>query len=205
MSILDSAAGEARRACLPPSDAPWLRGAPANGGDVRVLPTRKRLGPLPGGRTDPYLTARMYCRTFGWDVKESRGRLTMRTGSGMIAVGIAAVVAPVVANALRALDADAPALSYRAQRRWVFLADCNDLVVADIDLPDWVYPLSLASELEIPASDGGADGIRWAVAPNPQRRWLPTLAVVLDCARRCDRVVSQPDRVFPPLAPIKRA
>lgn len=147
----------------------------------------------------------MYRRTYGWDVEGSDECLTLRTGLGLVAVRIAACVAPAVVGAARAIDAVGPVLRYGDDRPWVFLADGNDLVIADSHLPACVVGLPLGTELRIPGPDGGTDDVLWAVAPNRQRRWLPTLAAVLVCARYVERRAARPTRAFPPLRVLKGA
>lgn len=106
----------------------------------------------------------------------------MSLGRGIVAVAVPAHLAPHVASELKRRDADGPAMAVSDfLPRWLYLAEHEGIVVDSDTLPAGVMVFDCPSTIQLPAVDTHVDQLRWVVPPDPQRRWLPTLAAVL-CA-----------------------
>lgn len=124
------------------------------------------------------ITPAQYQHMFGWRVHESGGATFLTLGVGIVGVAINMPLSSLVAERLRRDAIRGPVLDInRHPRRWVFLADPNDLILTSSELPDGVELLGCPRRLPLPSER--YDLVTWIDPPSPHRRWLPTLAAIL--------------------------
>lgn len=121
-------------------------------------------------------TAAQYRQLFGWDVDES-GALLL--GRGLIAVVVRPIIAGATALTLADYGSRGPILDLGDAIGWAFLADPNEIVLAQNALPAGVAVLNCPHTVPLPRPDSGNQILRWIQAPSVRSRWLPTLSTVL--------------------------
>ncbi|RBM16186.1 hypothetical protein DI005_25380 [Prauserella sp. PE36] len=129
-----------------------------------------------------------YRSVLGWTVTWGGGRPLLDLGHGMVAVTAPRPLAVGLAERLHRLDATGPVFAVDGARPyWVFLADPNDEVNADLHLPRGVEILGCPQRIPVPVEVPRSPALRWIVPPDTRRRWLPTLAAVALAAARTGR------------------
>lgn len=125
-------------------------------------------------------TAGQYRRVFGWVVEQRDRRMQLALDGGMAALTVPQSIAVNAVQHLKRLDACGPVLAVETERPyWIFLAEANGYIASGADLPAEVELLDCGRHIPVPCRDTRSAGLRWVVAPDPRRRWLPTLATVL--------------------------
>lgn len=118
-----------------------------------------------------------YRELFGWDVDES-GALLL--GRGIVGVVVQSNVADAVALTLAEYDSLGPILDLGGAVGWVFLADPNELVLAQQALPAGIAVLNCPHAVPLPMPGALPNQApRWIRPPDVRSRWLPTLSAVL--------------------------
>jgi hypothetical protein len=124
--------------------------------------------------------ARHYREVFGWPVRVTDGSLELRCGHDITAIAIPASWACNVTHRLASAEALGPVIGLPGPSRyWVLLAQSNGAVEAQRDALPGVVLFAPNDSVPLPVGEPGDDRVRWVVAPNPARRWLPTLTSVL--------------------------
>jgi len=133
-----------------------------------------------------------YREQLGWRVEHQNGNLHLLFGDGMVGVTLPAHMGKAVSEIMSRRDCSGPILELRSPRRpyWVFLADTNGVVIAQSDLPTGVWVLNYAQALPLPGST--TETTRWVVAPEKERRWLPTLIAVVSAVRNTHSATRRP-------------
>lgn len=127
------------------------------------------------------ITTAQYQQLFGWRVQECGGGSFLSLGVGMVGVAIHVPLSGLVADDLRRQSIKGPILGINQHpRRWVFLADPNDLILTPAELPRGVELLSCPKRLALPSAPH--ESVTWIDPPKPHRRWLPTLAAIISAA-----------------------
>lgn len=122
-------------------------------------------------------TAAQYRQLFGWDVDES-GALLL--GRGIVGVLVRPIVAGAVALTLAEYGSRGPILDLGDAIGLAFLADPNEIVLAQNSLPAGVAVLNCPHAVPLPVPGSVANQPpRWIQPPNVRSRWLPTLSTVL--------------------------
>lgn len=125
-------------------------------------------------------TAGQYRRVFGWAIEQGDRRVLLALEGGMVALVVPRSLAVDVVRHLERLDTCGPVLAVGTERPyWIFLADANGYLATHEDLPRGVEVLDCAQRIPVPCRDRHCVGLRWVVAPDSRRRWLPTLATVV--------------------------
>jgi hypothetical protein len=131
-----------------------------------------------------------YRGQMGWDVGRDAGGPRLWLGEGIVAVLAPREQVAGIWGAYRRMDLPGPILLTLGERSTlVLLADSNDLVLAQDELPPSVHLLRAPSSVPLPLAGDGDDRCRWLLPPHPSRRWLPSAeavvcAVQLACAPR---------------------
>ncbi len=134
--------------------------------------TRNRRS-LPGG--EKQFSARLYRKAYGWSVDET-GSLQM--GGGMVGVLVQSIFAGATAEYLQRQESCGPVLDLGlGVDGWVFLADPNELVLSQPEMPPGVTVLGCPYKVPLPTPANR--GVRWISPPRSRARWLPTLATVI--------------------------
>lgn len=129
--------------------------------------------------------AARYRELLGAGVEEYRGRLFLPMGFGLVGVALSPFLGRAVVHRLARTDTCGPVLELAdGWNCWVILTDPNGLVLAREDLPRGVEVLGCPRRVPLPTSATGP--VRWVVPPNPQHRWLPTLASVMAAVRSAE-------------------
>jgi hypothetical protein len=125
-------------------------------------------------------TAGQYRRVFGWAIEHGDRRVLLALDGGMVALAVPRSLGVNAVKQLERLDSCGPVLAVGSPRpHWIFLADANGYVAAQEDLPAGVEVLDCGQRIPVPCQDTRSVGLRWVVAPDSRRRWLPTLATVV--------------------------
>lgn len=128
--------------------------------------------PVPG---DTCLTAHQYRTAYGWTVNET-GSLQM--GGGMVGALVQSIFAGATAEFLQRQESCGPVLDLgMGVDGWLFLADPNELVLSQPEMPPGVTVLGCPYKVPLPTPSNR--GVRWINPPRSRARWLPTLATVL--------------------------
>lgn len=123
----------------------------------------------------PKFTVGQYRRMFGWDVDDG-GALAL--GRGIVGVAIPSILAGTTAMYLRKHESCGPILALGEKGDlWVFLADPNEMVLSQDELPAGVMVLNCPHKIPLPTP--GNHVTRWIRPPSMHSRWLPTLSTVL--------------------------
>jgi hypothetical protein len=131
-----------------------------------------------------------YRNLFGWEVERRDGRMVLTLGHGLAALIVPASVAVDLAKYLERVDIRGPVFAVDGPRpHWVFLAEANEFIAAEEDLPSGVEILACGEQIPLPSAEAFSAGVRWIVAPDPLQRWLPTLAALLMGIHRTIRMV----------------
>lgn len=121
-------------------------------------------------------TAAQYRQLFGWDVDES-GALFL--GRGIVVVVVPPIVAGAAALTLADYGSRGPILDLGDAIGWAFLADPNEIVLAQNALPAGTAVLNCPHTVPLPRPDIANQVLRWIQPPSVRSRWLPTLSTVL--------------------------
>lgn len=121
-----------------------------------------------------------YGRLMGWVVHRNENGLVLPLPAGWVAVHAPAGVGAAAYRHPLLRDACGPVLVLpESTRRSVFLAEVDDGVLAGESLPPGVGLFRSPHPLLLPPSTTEFGRVRWAVAPEPTRRWLPTATTVI--------------------------
>lgn len=157
--------------------------APASQQSQPVVPARTYPKPRQGRQRPPsigetHYTARLYREGYGWAVDET-GSLQM--GGGIVGVLVQAIFAGATAEYLQRQESCGPVLELGlGVDGWLFLADPNELVLSQSEMPPGVSVLGCPYKVPLPTPANR--GVRWIKPPRSRARWLPTLATVLAAA-----------------------
>lgn len=125
----------------------------------------------------PY-AVRQYREAYGWAVDET-GSLQM--GGGMVGALVQSVFAGATAEYLQRQESCGPVLDLgMGVDGWLFLADPNELVLSQAEMPPGVTVLGCPYKVPLPTPAN--NGVRWICPPRSTARWLPTLATVIAAA-----------------------
>jgi hypothetical protein len=128
--------------------------------------------------------ATAYGNTFGWTTAIVRDGLVLLLTGDRVGIAMPAAQAHDVAAELRRRDSRGPTLALPGREpHWVFLADLNGAIPLQDKAPAGVTFVSSPRVLALPPTSMMDGPVRWAVPPDPCRRWLPTFDAVL-CAIR---------------------
>lgn len=128
--------------------------------------------------------ATAYGDTFGWATAIVRDGLVLLLTGDRVGVAVPAERARRVAAELRRRESPGPVLALPgAEPHWVFLADLNGTIPVQDQAPAGVTFVASPRVLALPPTATLDGPVRWAIPPDPCRRWLPTFAAVL-CAIR---------------------
>lgn len=123
-----------------------------------------------------------YRGQLGWDVGLDADGPRLRLGEGIVAVLAPCDQVAGIWAGYRRMDLPGPILLTLGKRSTlVLLADSNDLVLSQEELPPSVHLLRAPSSVPLPSSGDRDDRCRWLLPPHPSRRWLPSVAAVV-CA-----------------------
>lgn len=132
-----------------------------------------------------------YRKQLGWRVEHHDDNLYLLFGDGMVGVTMPVYMGKRTIMTMTDQDRCGPVVEYlfRNALRWVFLADTNDFVIAQSDLPVGAGLLNCTHKLPLPGSS--ISSTRWVVPPQRAQRWLPTLAAVVGAARNSQPTTRQ--------------
>lgn len=139
--------------------------------DQQVHPTESAQEPA-----DAY-----YGRLFGWSVQWRGNHPFLVLQNGICAVTLPKLGAAPVLARLAATGCEGPAmiLPTRQGRRVAVLAEIDGLLPSRTSLPRDVDVLAWGTLLPLPTSRRTDVATEWLSAPDPYRRWLPSLDAVL--------------------------
>ncbi|MDQ7810954.1 glycogen operon protein GlgX [Amycolatopsis sp. A133] len=124
----------------------------------------------------------VYRRLFGWPVKWRGDQPFLVLEHGICAVTLPKMNAAPVLGRLAATGCQGPAVVVPTPhgQRVAVLAETDGLIPPQSALPRAVEVLAWGALLPLPPAPRRGDfGTEWLVAPDPQRRWLPSLDAVL--------------------------
>lgn len=126
------------------------------------------------------LTAAQYASSLAWQVEVRGDLLVLPLPAGWVGVHALAEVGAAACGHPLLHDACGPVLALPGtDRRWVFLAEADDAVLARPYLPTGVGVFRSPHALPLPPSVIDAGMVRWALPPVPTRRWLPGASAVV--------------------------
>ncbi|HWD03772.1 MAG TPA: hypothetical protein VG674_15115 [Amycolatopsis sp.] len=127
-----------------------------------------------------------YGSLFGWTVRRQGGRLSLALENGLCAVTVPKLAANPVLRRLAATGCQGPALVLPTPHgpRVAILAETDGLVPPRATLPPDATLLDCGALVPLPTGPG-LPGItaEWLTAPDPCRRWLPSLSAVVAAVR----------------------
>jgi hypothetical protein len=139
--------------------------------------------------------ATAYGNTFGWTTAIVRDGLVLLLTGDKVGVAMPAAQAHDVAAELRRRDSRGPTLALPGREpHWVFLADLNGAIPLQDKAPAGVTFVCSPRVLALPPTSLMDGPVRWAVPPDPCRRWLPTFDAVLCAIRETPTPVITPMR-----------
>ncbi|WP_020658515.1 hypothetical protein [Amycolatopsis benzoatilytica] len=141
----------------------------------------------PDQQTGPDPAEAFYGGVFGWSVRRQGGRLFLALEYGLCAVTLPKLTAGPVLAHLRELGCAGPALILPTQRgpRLAILADADGELPMCGGLPADVQVLDSGALIPLPDGRAGVGmGPEWLSAPDPRRRWLPSVSAVIAGTRR---------------------
>lgn len=143
----------------------------------------------PNARFDPELdTAEAYATLLGWPVRAEGQAVLLAMTCGLTALAIPRASAAEVTPLLKLRDSAGPVLALPLDTvQWVFLAEGNGLVPAQEHAPLGGRYLRPPTQIPLPPSVTPHGPVKWVIAPDLSRRWLPTLAAVICAARTVAR------------------
>ncbi|OXM66299.1 glycogen operon protein GlgX [Amycolatopsis vastitatis] len=146
--------------------------------DQQLQPTESFTPPVsPRDRADA-----VYRQLFGWSVKWRGSHPFLSLENGICAATLPKMSAAPVLARLAAIGCPGPAVVTPTPQgqRVAILAETDGLIPPQSALPRTVEVLAWGALLPLPLDPRrGAPGTEWLVAPDPQRRWLPSLDAVL--------------------------
>ncbi|WP_410638465.1 glycogen operon protein GlgX [Amycolatopsis sp. lyj-346] len=146
--------------------------------DQHLQPTESFTAPdSPRDRADA-----VYRQLFGWSVQWRGSRPFLSLENGICAATLPKLSAAPVLARLAAIGCPGPAVvvSTPHGQRVAVLAETDGLIPPPSALPLAVEVLAWGALLPLPLDPRrGAPGMEWLVAPDPRRRWLPSLDAVL--------------------------
>ncbi|HEX3785877.1 MAG TPA: hypothetical protein VHX38_40015 [Pseudonocardiaceae bacterium] len=152
----------------------------------------------PAVDNDPVELAEWYRSQFGWHVRLDGDIVHLRLDHGMMAFLVPFSRVTEVFWARRRLDLLGPVLLVRgAASHVVLLADSNDVVLSQQDLPAGTGLLRAPSWLQLPSDGQGSAATRWLEEPRSTTRWLPSATAVLRAvimATSVERTIGVPSR-----------
>jgi hypothetical protein len=124
--------------------------------------------------------AKWYRSELGWNVQAVSGAIRLRLSYGTVAFLAPQGLASDIFHARQRLELSGPVLSVRGERPYlVLLADTNDVVLSQADLPAGARLLRAPSSIVLPPSGGATAAAEWLAEPLPSQRWLPSAHAVL--------------------------
>ncbi|MFT7837095.1 hypothetical protein Q5530_13180 [Saccharothrix sp. BKS2] len=125
--------------------------------------------------------AEWYRHNLGWPVDIAGGGVHLILTGGLAAFEVPAHLAGGVLRRLSDLGAVGPVLRTGTDNdRVAFLCDVDDIVFAQADMPLGVRCPRMGAALPLPSPRPSKS---WLVAPDPDRRWLPSASAVLHAVR----------------------
>lgn len=118
-------------------------------------------------------------RTFGWPVRLAGSSVLLETTSGICAVEMRQDLGNAVMAALAEIGSDGPVIRVMRPVPWlVFLADA-DAVADNAFLRRYnASVITGGRTVPLPPSDHSTGPVSWALAPQPNHRWLPKLSTI---------------------------
>ncbi|SFW85397.1 glycogen operon protein GlgX [Amycolatopsis australiensis] len=138
----------------------------------------QQVQPAPSG--DPVDT--YYGRLFGWPVRWRGGQPFLALEHGMCAVTLPKLSAAPVLTRLAATGCQGPSMVLPTQHgaRVALLAETDGLIPPRDALPRDVDVLAWGTLLPLPVGTRRREvATEWLTAPDPHRRWLPSLGAIL--------------------------
>jgi hypothetical protein len=122
--------------------------------------------------------ARWYRANMAWDTRVVGNDVRLRLGRGVVAFLTHGPLTAAARRGLELTEVEAPLMVMGRPERGLFLADANDRLWSQHDMPVGVVFLGAPREVPLPPSATFDGGVRWVTPPTPDRRWLPAAETV---------------------------
>jgi hypothetical protein len=124
--------------------------------------------------------AATYRRSLAWHILVTPNAVMLSLTGGLVAIAMPLPMAERTHARLLESGLSGPLCQMPGETdRAVFLADGNDLVVAQQDLPRVVSFLSAPTLVPLPPTVTKFGPVRWRIAPSKTSRWLPSASAIL--------------------------
>ena len=136
----------------------------------------------PDHQVGPDPAAAYYGGVFGWSVRRSGGRLLLALENGLCAVTLPKLTAGPVLRHLAELGWAGPVLILPTRQgpRLAILAEADGELLLFGGVPEGVQVLDCGAVVPLPDGRVGPGmGPEWLNAPDPSRRWLPSVSAVV--------------------------
>jgi hypothetical protein len=133
-----------------------------------------------------------YRDQMGWDVTLVDGAPTLSLAPGMTGFLFPWKWFPLVASLMSTMDVQGPVAGFldEVEPKAVALADTNDCVFSQAQMPDAVTLLRAPGLVPLPPKAGAS----WLIEPHNERRWLPSATAVLAVLRSVAQSPAGPPR-----------
>lgn len=141
---------------------------------------------------DAGLALTWYRDQMGWDVRLVDGAPTLSLTHGMTGFLFPWKWFPLAASLMSTMDVQGPVIGFmdEVEPRAVALADINDCVFSQVQMPQGVTLLRTPGLVPLPPKAGS----RWLAEPHSDRRWLPSATAVLSVLQAACQSPAGPPR-----------